>query len=68
MMTALEQRLSRKGAGYHTQLCNRLEQAQNDCKRRLQQGANPTQYQQWQQEAQAIDAALSILNTLKGAL
>ena len=42
MMTALEQRLSREGAGYHTQLCNRLERAQNYCKRRLQQGANPT--------------------------
>lgn len=31
------------------------------------EGATPAQYQQWQQEAQALEAALSILDTLKGA-
>lgn len=67
MMTALEERLSREGAGFHTQVRSTLQSAQNDCKQRLQKGAAPAQYQQWQQEAQALEAALSILDTLKGA-
>ena len=67
MMTALEERLSREGAGYHAQVRATLQSAHNDCKQRLQKGATPAQYQQWQQEAQALEAALSILDTLKGA-
>ncbi len=67
MMTALEERLSREGAGYHAQVRATLPSAQNDCKQRLHKGATPAQYQQWQQEAQALEAALSILDTLKGA-
>lgn len=65
MMTTLEQQLS-KDSRYAAQILDRLLQEQGRCKRQLMQGGEPALYQQWQQEAEAIDAAITIVNRLTG--
>lgn len=67
MMTALEERLCAADVDFERQLRAQLEQAQASGKRRLMGGGDPQQYRQWQMEAQAVEAAIGILNTLKEA-
>ncbi|RON67793.1 EscE/YscE/SsaE family type III secretion system needle protein co-chaperone [Pseudomonas fluorescens] len=67
MMTALEERLCAADVDFERQVRSQLEQAQAIGKRRLISGGEPRQYQQWQMEAEAVEAAIRILNTLKGA-
>ncbi|WP_043274648.1 EscE/YscE/SsaE family type III secretion system needle protein co-chaperone [Pseudomonas sp. PH1b] len=67
MMTVLEERLRAADVDFERQIRTQLEQAQAQVKCRLMSGGEPRQYQQWQMEAQAVEAAINILNTLKGA-
>ncbi len=65
MMTTLEQQLS-KDSRYGTEILDRLLQERGRCNRQLMQGGEPAVYQQWQQEVEAIDAAILIVNKLIG--
>ena len=67
MMTVLEERLCAADTDFEQQIHAQLQQARACVKRRLIGGSDPQQYRQWQMEAQAVEAAISILNTLKGA-
>ena len=64
-MTELEVRLSEADPAYATQLQGELECAYHDCKRQLVRGGPPAPYRQLQLKARALEAALSILNTIR---
>ncbi|WP_387689640.1 EscE/YscE/SsaE family type III secretion system needle protein co-chaperone [Photorhabdus sp. RM71S] len=63
MMTSLEARLFGADPTYVNEMQHRLAQALNDIKQRLRRGGSVQEYQQWQLEADAIQAAITILNT-----
>ncbi|MCW7547971.1 EscE/YscE/SsaE family type III secretion system needle protein co-chaperone [Photorhabdus sp. APURE] len=67
MMTSLEARLFGADPTYVNEMQHRLAQALNDIKQRLRRGGSVQEYQQWQLEADAIQAAITILNTTEGA-
>ncbi len=66
MMTLLEERLASDDSEFSRKIALQLEEKLADCRRRLMCGAGPQQYQQWQQEADAIRSAQFIFNKLKG--
>ncbi|MGS0629006.1 MULTISPECIES: EscE/YscE/SsaE family type III secretion system needle protein co-chaperone [Photorhabdus] len=66
MMTSLEARLFGADPNYVNELQHRLSQALNDIKQRLRHGGSVQEYQQWQLEADAIQAAITILNATEG--
>ncbi|WP_188093319.1 EscE/YscE/SsaE family type III secretion system needle protein co-chaperone [Photorhabdus heterorhabditis] len=66
MMTSLEARLFGADPDYVNEIQHRLSQALNDIKQRLRRGGSVQEYQQWQLEADAIQAAMTILNTTEG--
>ncbi|ERT12560.1 EscE/YscE/SsaE family type III secretion system needle protein co-chaperone [Photorhabdus temperata] len=66
MMTSLEARLFGADPAYVNEIQHRLSQALNDIKQRLRRGGSVQEYQQWQQEADALQAAITILNTTEG--
>ncbi|NHB95801.1 EscE/YscE/SsaE family type III secretion system needle protein co-chaperone [Photorhabdus stackebrandtii] len=66
MMTSLEARLFGADPTYVNEIQHRLSQALNDIKQRLRRGGSVQEYQQWQQEADALQAAIAILNTTEG--
>ncbi|MBL0432486.1 EscE/YscE/SsaE family type III secretion system needle protein co-chaperone [Aeromonas hydrophila] len=66
MMTNLETRLSGGDPVFARELHAQLVQALGDVKRRLLRGGTQQQYQQWQQEADAIEAGLNIIEKIKG--
>ncbi|NRN30073.1 EscE/YscE/SsaE family type III secretion system needle protein co-chaperone [Photorhabdus heterorhabditis] len=66
MMTSLEARLFGADPDYVNEIQHRLSQALNDIKQRLRRGGSVQEYQQWQLEADAIQAAMTILSTTEG--
>ena len=67
MMTSLEARLSGADPAFTRELREQLVQAQGAVKRQLLRGGTPQQYQAWQQQADAIEAGMQILEQIKGA-
>ncbi|PQQ27365.1 EscE/YscE/SsaE family type III secretion system needle protein co-chaperone [Photorhabdus luminescens] len=65
-MTSLEARLFGADPTYVNEMQHRLSQALNDIQQRLRRGGSVQEYQQWQLEADAIQAAITILNTTEG--
>ncbi len=65
MMTLLEEQLVSANDELVQRISRQLEEKLMDCRRRLLRGAGPGQYKQWQQEAEAIQAAQDIFNTLR---
>lgn len=65
MMTELEVRLSEADPAYAKQLQEELEQACGECKRELMRGGPPEPYRQLELKARALEAAISILHTIK---
>lgn len=66
MMTNLETRLSGADPVFARELHEQLVQALAEVKRRLLRGGTQQQYQLWQQEADAIEAGLKIIEKIKG--
>jgi type III secretion protein E len=66
MMTNLETRLSGADPVFARDLHDQLVQAQGDIKRQLLRGGTQQQYRQWQQQADAIEAGLKIIEKIKG--
>jgi type III secretion protein E len=66
MMTSLETRLSGADPTFARELHEQLVQAQGAVKRQLLRGGTPQQYREWQQEADAIEAGLNIIEKIKG--
>lgn len=67
MMTELEVRLSEADPAYAKQLQGELERAYHECKRQLVRGGPPEPYRLLQLEVRAVEAAISILNTIRRA-
>ncbi|AZU48835.1 TPA: EscE/YscE/SsaE family type III secretion system needle protein co-chaperone [Aeromonas hydrophila] len=65
MMTSLEARLSGADPAFARELHEQLVQAQGYVKRQLLRGGTPQQYREWQQQADAIEAGLTIIGKLK---
>ena len=63
MMTSLEARLSGADPAFTRE---QLVQAQGAVKRQLLRGGTPHQYQAWQQQADAIEAGMKILEQIEG--
>lgn len=66
MMTHLEVQLSGADPAFARELHGQFIQAQGTLKRQLLRGGTPQQYRQWQQEVDAIEAGLKIIEKLKG--
>lgn len=66
MMTSLETRLSGADPAFARELHDQLIQALGAVKRQLLRGGTPQQYREWQQEADAIEAGLKIIEKIKG--
>ncbi|MBV7598758.1 EscE/YscE/SsaE family type III secretion system needle protein co-chaperone [Aeromonas sp. sia0103] len=66
MMTHLEVQLSGADPAFARELHGQLVQAQGALKRQLLRGGAPQQYRQWQQEVDAIEAGLKIIENIKG--
>ncbi|WP_042056939.1 EscE/YscE/SsaE family type III secretion system needle protein co-chaperone [Aeromonas allosaccharophila] len=66
MMTSLEARLSGADPSLTRELREQLVQAQGAVKRQLLRGGTPQQYQAWQQQADAIEAGMKILEQIEG--
>ncbi|WED75457.1 EscE/YscE/SsaE family type III secretion system needle protein co-chaperone [Aeromonas allosaccharophila] len=67
MMTSLETRLSGADPAFARELHEQLVQALGAVKRQLLRGGTPQQYREWQQQADAIEAGMKILEQLEGA-
>ncbi|MGL4249405.1 MAG: EscE/YscE/SsaE family type III secretion system needle protein co-chaperone [Aeromonas sp.] len=67
MMTSLETRLSSADPAVARKLHEQLVLAQGEVRRQLLRGGTPQQYRQWQQEADAIEAGIQILEQIRGA-
>ncbi|CAJ1878293.1 Type III export protein PscE [Aeromonas jandaei] len=65
MMTSLETRLSGADPAFARELQEQLVQAQGEVKRLLLRGGTPQQYREWQQQANAIEAGLKIIDKIK---
>ncbi|MFQ2264997.1 EscE/YscE/SsaE family type III secretion system needle protein co-chaperone [Aeromonas hydrophila] len=65
MMTNLETRLSGVDPVFARELHAQLVQALGEVKRQLLRGGTQQQYQQWQQEADAIEAGLKIIGKIE---
>ncbi|MBL0626079.1 EscE/YscE/SsaE family type III secretion system needle protein co-chaperone [Aeromonas jandaei] len=65
MMTSLEARLSGADPAFARELQEQLVQAQGEVKRLLLRGGTPQQYREWQQQANAIEAGLKIIDKIK---
>lgn len=65
MMTSLETRLSGADPTFARELHEQLVQAQGAVKRQLLRGGTPQQYREWQQQADAIEAGLKIIDMIK---
>ncbi len=66
MMTVLEEQLTSGDPQLIQNIAQQLEEQRIACRRQLARGAEPARYKQWQQQADAIAAAQSIFNTLRG--
>lgn len=67
MMTSMEARLSGADPAFARELHEQLVQALGAVKRQLLRGGTPQQYREWQQQADAIEAGMKILEQLEGA-
>jgi type III secretion protein E len=67
MMTSLEARLSGADPVFTRELHDQLVQAQGAVKRQLLRGGTLQQYREWQQQADAIEAGMKILEQIEGA-
>jgi type III secretion protein E len=65
MMTSLETRLSGADPAFARELHDQLVQALGAVKRQLLRGGTPQQYREWQQQADAIEAGLKIIDMIK---
>lgn len=65
MMTSLEMRLSGADPAFARELHDQLVQALGAVKRQLLRGGTPQQYREWQQQADAIEAGLKIIDMIK---
>ena len=65
MMTSLETRLSGADPTFARELHDQLVQALGAVKRQLLRGGTPQQYREWQQQADAIEAGLKIIDMIK---
>ena len=65
MMTSLEVQLSGADPTFARELQEQLVQALGDVKRQLLRGGTPQQYREWQQQADAIEAGLKIIDKIK---
>lgn len=67
MMTSLEARLSGADPAFTRELHDQLVQALGAVKRQLLRGGTLQQYREWQQQADAIEAGMKILEQIEGA-
>ncbi|WP_429063984.1 EscE/YscE/SsaE family type III secretion system needle protein co-chaperone [Aeromonas bestiarum] len=67
MMTSLEARLSGADPAFTRELHDQLVHAQGAVKRQLLRGGTLQQYREWQQQADAIEAGMKILEQIEGA-
>ena len=65
MMTSLETRLSGADPAFARELHDQLVQVLGAVKRQLLRGGTPQQYREWQQQADAIEAGLKIIDMIK---
>ncbi|MGY3852623.1 EscE/YscE/SsaE family type III secretion system needle protein co-chaperone [Aeromonas aquatilis] len=65
MMTSLEARLSGADPVFTRELHDQLVQAQGEVKRQLLRGGTPLQYREWQQQGDAIEAGLKIIDKIE---
>ncbi len=66
MMTSMEARLSGADPSFTRELREQLVQARGTGKQQLLRGGTPQQYQAWQQQADAIEAGMKILEQIEG--
>ncbi|MGL6153360.1 EscE/YscE/SsaE family type III secretion system needle protein co-chaperone [Aeromonas sobria] len=67
MMTSLETRLSGADPAFARELRDQLVQALGAVKRDLLRGGTTQQFREWQQQADAIEAGMKILEQIEGA-
>lgn len=67
MMTSLETRLSGADPAFSRELRDQLVQALGAVKRDLLRGGTTQQFREWQQQADAIEAGMKILEQIEGA-
>ncbi|MDM5130221.1 EscE/YscE/SsaE family type III secretion system needle protein co-chaperone [Aeromonas piscicola] len=67
MMTNLETRLSGADPAFSRELRDQLVQALGAVKRDLLRGGTTQQFREWQQQADAIEAGMKILEQIEGA-